>query len=126
MDVQRSGVRKRQYRRHVQVGAAALGVLLLGWLAFSLPGRPPAVDAELIWTGEVKQDEFIREVTGAGSLVALELRTISNRGASVIERILVLPGRVVVPDEVLVELSCSMLPDDLLKVRSSFEQTFQE
>lgn len=84
------------------------------------------MDAELVWTGEVKQGEFIREVTGAGSLVALELRTISNRGEGVIERILVPPGRVVVPDEVLVELSSSTLPDDLLKARSSFEQTFQE
>lgn len=122
MDVQRSGVRKRQYKRHLQVGAASLGVLLLGWLAFSVTGRPAAVDAELVWSGEVKRGEFVHEVTGAGSLIAVEIRTVTNRSDGVVERILVLPGHEVRPDDVLVELSSSTLPDDLAKARSTLDQ----
>lgn len=76
----------------------------------------------MVWTGEVERGEFIHEVTGAGSLVALEIRTISNRSDGVVERVLVLPGHVVAPDEVLVELSSPTLDDDLLKARSSLEQ----
>ena len=122
MDVQRSGVRKRKYTRQLQAGAATVVVLVLGWLAFSLTGRPPAVDAELVWSGEVKRGEFIHEVTGAGTLVALEIRTVTNRSDGVVERVLVLPGHQVGANDVLVELSSSTLPDDLAKARAALDQ----
>ena len=121
MDVQRTGVRKRQYRRQVLAGVAVLGGVLLVWLAFTLVGRPPGVDADLIFSGEVKRGEFIHEVTAAGGLVAPEIRTVANRSDGVVERVLVLPGQVVGADDVLVELSSTTLGDDLQKARSDFE-----
>jgi HlyD family secretion protein len=121
MDVQRTGVRKRQYRRQVLAGAAVLGGVLLVWLAFTLVGRPPGVDAQLIFSGEVKRGEFIHEVTAAGSLVAPEIRTVANRSDGEVERVLVLPGQVVGANDVLVELSSTTLGDDLQKARSDFE-----
>ncbi len=119
MDVQRSGVRKRQYRRHAPVAAAVAGGALILWTAFSLAGRPPAVDTELVWSGEVKRGEFVHEVTAAGTLVAPEIRIVTNRSDGVVERVRVLPGEVVGPDDVLLELSSPTLGDDLQKARSS-------
>src|SRR5262245_28067619 len=121
MDVQRSGVRKRQYRRHLLVGAAGLGLLLLGWAAFSLAGRAPGLDAALVWSGEVKSGEFIHEVTAAGALTAPEIRTVTNRSDGIVERVLVLAGQVVHPQDVLVELSSTTLPNELLKARSALD-----
>jgi HlyD family secretion protein len=121
MDVQRSGVRKRQYRRQLFVGAAALGLALLIWLAFSIVARPGAVDAELIWSGEVGRGEFVHEITAAGSLVAPEIRTVTNRSDGVVERVLVLPGHVVGAEDVLAELSSPTLGDELQKARSALD-----
>jgi len=121
MDVQRSGVRKRQYRRQLLAGAAALGLGLLVWLAFSMAARPGAVDKELVWSGEVRRGEFAHEITAAGSLVAPEIRTVTNRSDGVVERVLVLPGHVVAAEDVLVELSSPTLGDDLQKARSALD-----
>jgi HlyD family secretion protein len=121
MDVQRSGGRKRQYRRHVLVTAAAVGAVLVLWAAFSMAGRPPSVDAELVWSSEVKRGEFVHEVTAAGSLVAPEIRVVTNRSDGVVERVRVLAGQEVKPDDVLIELSSPTLGDELQKARSSLE-----
>jgi len=121
MDVQRSGVRKRQYRRQLLAGSAVVGLGLLVWLAFSMAGRPGAVDKELVWSGEVRRGEFAHEITAAGSLVAPEIRTVTNRSDGVVERVLVLPGHVVGPEDVLVELSSPTLGDDLQKARSALD-----
>jgi len=121
MDVQRGGVRQRKNRRHVLAGAAVAGVALLGWAAFSLAGRPPAVDADVVWSGEVRRAEFIHEVTAAGTLIAPEIRTVTNRSDGVVEHVPVLPGQAVAPDDVLAELSSPTLGDDLQKARSELE-----
>lgn len=121
MDVQRSGIRKRQYRRHSMVAAGAVALGLLIWFAFSVAARPGAVDAELVWSGEVRRGEFVHEITAAGTLVAPEIRTVTNRSDGVVERVLVLPGHVVTADDVLVELSSPTLGDELQKARSALE-----
>lgn len=119
MDVQRSVVRKRPYQRQLLIGAGVLGLGLLFWLAFSMAGRPGAVDRELVWSGEVRRGEFVHEITAAGTLVAPDIRTVTNRSDGVVERVLVLPGHVVGPDDVLVELSSPTLGDELQKARSA-------
>lgn len=121
MDIQRPASRKRYNQRIVLGGAIAAGALLLGGVAFSLTGRAPGVDAELVWSGEVKQGEFIHEVTAAGSLFAPEIRSISSRSDGNVERVAVLPGHVVGPNDVLVELSSTTLLEELQKGRTALD-----
>jgi len=121
MDIQRSGKSARRNRRAVVATGAAVAAVLLGGLAFSLTGRAPAVDSELVWSGEVKRGEFVHEVTAAGTLFAPEIRSIPNRSDGIVERIHVLPGNVVGPDDVLIELSSSTLSGDLQKARSALD-----
>ncbi len=121
MDIQRSAGRSGRYRRFGLAGAATLGVLLLGGFAFSLAGRPAAVGADLAWSGEVKRGEFIHEVTAAGSLFAPQIRSITSRSDGTVERVHVLAGHVVGPDDVLMELSSTTLHDDLQKARTALD-----
>jgi len=105
----------------VLAAVAAGAALLLVGVAFKVAGRPAGIDSDLAWSGEVKQGEFVYEVTAAGNLVAPEIRTVTNRSEGVVERVLVLPGHVVGPEDVLVELSSPTLGDDLQKARSALE-----
>lgn len=121
MDIQRTRSAARRYRRFLPASALALGVLVLGGVAFSLAGRPAGVDSDLVWSAEVKRGEFIHEVTAAGSLFAPEIRSVTNRSEGIVERVHVLPGHVVRADAVLVELSSTTLHDDLLKARTALD-----
>lgn len=92
--------------------AGAVFVFLLGF-AWQLAGRAPAIDQDDIWTGRVERAQFIHEVSASGTLVATELRAVTNRSEGVVEVIHVLPGHVVAPDDVLLEMSSPALEDEL-------------
>lgn len=121
MDIQRSGGSQRRHRRTALIAAAGVAGLLLAVVAFSLVRRPPGVDGALIWSSQVKPGEFIHEVTAAGSLYAPELRSVTNRSDGIVESVPVLPGHVVGPDDVLVEMSSITLVDELQKAQSALD-----
>ncbi|MCH8479125.1 MAG: HlyD family efflux transporter periplasmic adaptor subunit [Wenzhouxiangella sp.] len=126
MDIQGKGVRQRKLLRF-GYPALALGVVaVLSLAAWSLQSRPPAIDSDRTWTGTVTRGELVREVTAAGSLVAPELRAVTNRNEGVIERILVLPGEPVTPDTVLLRMSSPALEDDLASLRWDLAQAEAE
>lgn len=113
MDVKRPDAQKRRHRRVAAGAAAALACALLVALGLSLAGRPPAVDGESLWSARVMRGELVHEISAAGSLVAPELRAVTNRSEGVVERIHVLPGHAVGPDDVLIEMSGPQLEDEL-------------
>ncbi len=67
------------------------------------------------------QGEFVHEVSGSGTLVAPEIRSITNRSDGVVERVTVLPGHAVGPDDVLVHISSPQLVYDLEDARWELE-----
>lgn len=71
---------------------------------FKKPG-PVTVDRERLWIGEVTQGSMLRQVRGAGTLVPADIRWVSAQSSGRIERILVLPGAIVQPDTVIMEMS---------------------
>jgi len=121
MDIQRQGIRRNHYRRYALAGGAFIGVALLAWAAVAMVNRAPVADAELLWNAEVRRGEFIHEVSAAGTLVALEIRTVTTRTDGVVERVLVLPGQPVHPQDVLVELSSNSLGGELQRARSELK-----
>src|SRR5690606_9332064 len=113
MDIKKPANNKRRNRRIAGAAAAGVGVVSLGWFAFSLAQRPPAVSRDLVWDGVVTRGEFVHEVTASGSLYAPELRSVTNQSDGVVERVLVLAGETVEPDDVLIVLSSPNLLQEL-------------
>jgi HlyD family secretion protein len=117
MDIQRPNVEKRRNRRYLIGSAAAVVFVGLFATAWSLGTRPPAIDRDDIWTGEVRRGELVHEISATGTLVAVELRAVTNRSEGVVEEIHVLPGHVVGPDDVLIQMSSPTLEDELVDAR---------
>jgi HlyD family secretion protein len=113
MDVQRPDARKKRDRRLVWAGVAAIAFASLFVAAWRLADRPPAIARDEIWSAEVSRGQFIHEISASGTLVATELRAVTNRSEGVVEAIRVLPGQVVGPDDVLLEMSSPTLEDEL-------------
>ncbi len=113
MDVRRPDIQRRRYRRFVTAGVAVLALAALVWVAFGLAARPPAVASDGLWSARLTHGEFVHEITGAGTLVAPELRAVTTRSDGVVERVKVLPGVVVGPDDVLITMSSPQLEEDL-------------
>jgi len=121
MDIQRPATNKKRNQRIAVIAAVVVGFTLLTGLAFSVAQRPPGVDRDLVYDGAVRRGEFVHEVTAAGSLYAPEIRSVTNQSEGVVERILVLPGRVVGPDDILMELSSPTLLQELADAEAEFE-----
>src|SRR5690606_18750538 len=113
MDIKKPANNKRRNKRIAMSAASGCGVIALGWFAFSLAQRPPAVSRDLIWDAVVTRGEFVHEVTASGSLYAPELRSVTNQSDGIVERVLVLAGETVEPDDVLVVLSSPNLLQEL-------------
>lgn len=117
MDVQRSPSRKRRWLKRAPALIFLIAVLALTAMALAVLERPPAVDAERIWTGSAERGEMLHEVSASGRLVAPRIRAVTNRSAGVVEEVLVLPGDRVAPDDVLVVMSSPELEEELAQAR---------
>ena len=106
MDIKREGVAAAKRRRRILYGAIALAVVALVTLGlYRLEPAAPSVDAATVWRDTVKRGEMLRQVRGPGTLVPEEIRRIALNTAATVERRLILPGAVVEPDTVILELS---------------------
>lgn len=65
----------------------------------------PSVEKGTVWVDTVKRGPMLRQVRGTGTLVPEEIRWIPATTEGRVERIVVLPGKVVEPTTVLLELS---------------------
>ncbi|TVQ41355.1 MAG: efflux RND transporter periplasmic adaptor subunit [Wenzhouxiangella sp.] len=117
MDIRRPQARGRRWRQVLTWVVPVILVLVLMGVATALLQRPPAVDAERIWTGTVERGELVREVAAAGTLVAPRLRAVTNRNAGVIEEVLVLPGDQVNSGDALIVMSSPDLDEELASAR---------
>jgi HlyD family secretion protein len=106
MDVKREGVAEAKRRRRILWGAIVLAVVALVTLGlYRLEPAAPSVDAATVWRDTVKRGEMLRQVRGPGTLVPEEIRRIALNTAATVEKRLILPGAVVEPDTVILELS---------------------
>ena len=106
MDVKREGVAEAKRKRRIIWGAVALAVVALVTLGlYRLEPAAPTVDAATVWRDTVKRGEMLRQVRGPGTLVPEEIRRIALNTAATVEKRLILPGAVVEPDTVILELS---------------------
>src|ERR1700729_3250796 len=108
MDISRPDLKAKKRKR--QALAIAVGVVVLAvvtFLVMRLKPASPTVDRSVVWTDTVKRGPMIRQVRGLGTLVPREdaIRQIPAQTEDTVVRILTLPGSIVKPDTVLLELA---------------------
>jgi multidrug resistance efflux pump len=108
MDIARPDLKKQKIRR--QILWAAVGVVLLaGITVFVMRLKPaaPTVDRSTVWPDTVKRGNMIRQVRGLGTLVPREdrIRSIPAETDGTVVSIFKLPGALVHPDTVILQLT---------------------
>lgn len=108
MDIARPEFKERKRKRQFAIGSAVIVVvLLLTVFVYRLRPAAPTVERGTVWTDSVKRGSMLRQVRGIGSLVPSQesvLQIPAETDATII-RIRLLPGSLVTPDSVLVEMS---------------------
>jgi HlyD family secretion protein len=108
MDISRPDLKAKKRKR--QALTIAVGVVVLAavtFLVMRLKPAAPTVDRSTVWTDTVKRGPMVRQVRGLGTLVPREdaIRQIPVQTEATVVRILTLPGSIVKPDTILLELS---------------------
>ena len=104
MDIPR--VPPNRTRRRLIVGGVAAAALVLVSVGLArLEPAAPEVERATLYIDAVSRGPFVREVRGNGSLVPEDIRWIPAITDGRVERIVILPGAIVEPDTVLLELT---------------------
>lgn len=108
MDIARPDLKKQKIRRQILWAVVAV-VLLAGITVFVMRLKPaaPTVDRSTVWTDTVKRGNMIRQVRGLGTLVPREdrIRSIPAETDGTVVSIFKLPGALVHPDTVILQLT---------------------
>ncbi len=106
MDIARPDLlEKKKKRQLVWAGSAAAVVVLLTLGVSRLKPAAPTVERATVVLDVVKRGEMVRDVRGLGTLVPEDIRWITALTDARVERRVLLPGTVVKPDSVILELS---------------------
>ncbi len=104
MDIPR--IPPNRTKRRLLIGGGALLAMALVTVGLSrLQPAAPRVDKATLWIDKVTRGPFVRDVRGNGTLVPEEIRWIPAVTDATVERVVVLPGAVVEPDSVLIEMT---------------------
>lgn len=118
MDIARPDIKKQKRRRLIiwaGIGVVVLTVAVV--LVSRLKPAAPVVDASTVWPDTVKRGDMIRQVRGStGTLVPREdsIELIPALTDATVVRIRVLPGTIVKPDTILMDLAAPEVEQKLL------------
>jgi HlyD family secretion protein len=125
MDISRPDLKVKKRRR--QAVTIAIGVVVLAavtFLVMRLKPAAPTVDRSIVWTDTVKRGPMVVQVRGLGTLVPREdaIRQIPAQTEATVVRIRTLPGTIVTPDTVLLELSDPTLSQGAIDAELSLKE----
>lgn len=106
MDIQRPSNAAAKRRRRIIF--SALAVLFIAGVTLGLSRLKPAaptVERSTIWTDTVKRGPMLRQVRGLGTLVPVDIRSISAMTDATVERRRILPGTQVKANTIIMDLS---------------------
>jgi RND family efflux transporter MFP subunit len=124
MDISRPDIRKKKRRRQIVVViVAVLAVTAAAWGVMRLKPAVPTVDASTIWPETVKRGDMVVQVRGLGTLVPREesIRLIPAQTDATVVRIRVLPGTLVKPDTVLMDMTDPQLQQELVGAEAALQ-----
>jgi len=120
MDISRPELAaKRKRRRLLILAMTVVAVAAVAYYILQLKPAVPVVERGTVWLDTVERGELLRRVRGNGTLIPDQVLVVPTEVGGRVVRIDVLPGAVVEPDTVLLELS-----NPPLKQRA-FELEFQ-
>jgi HlyD family secretion protein len=107
MDVPRGKevARRKLIRRIIVIVLIVAAIPLITWGLSRLKPAAPSVDRATVWIDTVKRGPMVREVRGLGTLVVEEFIWIPATFDSRVEKINVLPGAIVHPNDIVMVLS---------------------
>ncbi|MGH9496859.1 MAG: efflux RND transporter periplasmic adaptor subunit [Candidatus Sulfotelmatobacter sp.] len=112
MDIARPEFKEQKRRKQIAIAAGVVVVVgVLTFIVFRLRPAAPTVERGTVWTDAVKRGSMLRQVRGIGSLVPSQesvLQIPAETEATVV-RIRMLPGSVVKPDTILLDMSNSQV-----------------
>jgi multidrug efflux pump subunit AcrA (membrane-fusion protein) len=125
MDISRPDIKVKKRRR--QIVAIAIGLVVVGVVTFfvmRLKPASPTVDRSVVWQDTVKRGPMVVQVRGLGTLVPREdaIRQIPAQTEATVVRIRTLPGSIVRPDTVLMELSDPQLSQEAIDAGLSLKK----
>ncbi len=125
MDISRPDFKaKKRKRQFLVIGAGIVVLAVVTFLVMRLKPASPTVDRSVVWTDTVKRGPLVRQVRGIGTLVPREdaIRQIPAQTEATVVRILTLPGSLVKPETVLMELSDPQLSQEALNAQLSLRE----
>jgi HlyD family secretion protein len=121
MDIARPDLKKQKRRRLIVWAGIGVVVLTIAVVLVSrLKPAAPTVDASTVWPDTVKRGNMIRQVRGStGTLVPREdsIELIPALTDATVVRIRVLPGTIVKPDTILMDLAAPEVEQKLLDAK---------
>ncbi len=124
MDVPRGKevARRKLIRRIIYIALIVAAVPLITWGLSRLKPAAPSVDRATVWIDTVKRGPMLREVRGLGTLVVEEFIWIPAQFESRVEKMNVLPGSRVHPNDVLMVLSNPQMELDMADLEWQIKQ----
>lgn len=120
MDISRPELAaQRKRRRLLLIGAAVIVALVVTVFVLRLEPAVSTVERGTIWLDTVERGEMIRQVRGNGTLIPEDILVVPTEVGGRVVRIETLPGAIVEPDTILLELSNPPLK------QQAFEMEFQ-
>ena len=121
MDIARPDIKLKKRRQTITWSAVGVLVVIAAALGVSrLKPAAPSVDASTVWPDTVKRGDMIRQVRGStGTLQPREdaIELIPALTDATVVRIRVLPGTMVKPDTILMDLAAPEVEQKLLDAR---------
>jgi RND family efflux transporter MFP subunit len=126
MDIARPDLKKKKIRQYIVWAGVAAVLLTVAVIAVSrLKPAAPTVDGSTVWPDTVKQQDLTIQVRGStGTLVPREdsIQLIPAQTDATVVRILALPGAIVTPETVLLDMSDPQLDQQLTNAKLQLQQ----
>lgn len=123
MDIKRDPaiLRRKKIRNGIIAGLGVAAVVAISVAVSRMETAAPSVPMGTLWCDTVRQDNMVREVRGAGTLIPEEIRWIQVTATGRVERIVLRPGAKVEPGTVVLELSNPDLRQQVLDAELSWK-----
>ena len=106
MDIPRPSQAKAKLKKRILLSTLVVAALIgLTVVLARLKPAAPTVERSLVWIGDVKRGQMLRQVRGLGTLVPEEITWIAARTQGRVNKIVLRPGATVTPDSVILVLN---------------------